>query len=127
MALSGSAADALCLVELRGFEPLTPCMPCSFGLLPHCRSGTGAQPNGLLRVTVTVRGIPLVTAAYGTRVARPVRTTRLAPGGDGSQLAYRVRPVSVIHRLVAKSPEGLRQPVGRLELHLAPPPEVRRL
>ena len=25
--LSGSAADALCLVELRGFEPLTPCMP----------------------------------------------------------------------------------------------------
>jgi hypothetical protein len=27
-ALSGSAADALCLVELRGFEPLTPCMPC---------------------------------------------------------------------------------------------------
>jgi hypothetical protein len=27
MALSGSAGDALCLVELRGFEPLTPCMP----------------------------------------------------------------------------------------------------
>jgi hypothetical protein len=25
-ALSGSAADALCPVELRGFEPLTPCM-----------------------------------------------------------------------------------------------------
>ena len=25
-------------VELRGFEPLTPCMPCSFGLLPHPRS-----------------------------------------------------------------------------------------
>ena len=25
--LGGSAADALCLVELRGFEPLTPCMP----------------------------------------------------------------------------------------------------
>jgi hypothetical protein len=34
---------------------LTPCMPCSFGLLPHCRSGTGAQPNGRLEVTVTVR------------------------------------------------------------------------
>ena len=26
-ALNGSPADALCLVELRGFEPLTPCMP----------------------------------------------------------------------------------------------------
>jgi hypothetical protein len=25
--LSGRPADALCLVELRGFEPLTPCMP----------------------------------------------------------------------------------------------------
>jgi hypothetical protein len=32
---------------------------------PH-RSGTGAQPSGLLRVTVSVRWIPLVTAAYGT-------------------------------------------------------------
>ena len=28
-------------VELRGFEPLTPCMPCSFGLLPYPRSGAG--------------------------------------------------------------------------------------
>jgi hypothetical protein len=27
MALSESPADVLCLVELRGFEPLTPCMP----------------------------------------------------------------------------------------------------
>jgi hypothetical protein len=26
--LSGRPADVLCLVELRGFEPLTPCMPC---------------------------------------------------------------------------------------------------
>jgi hypothetical protein len=32
--LGESAADALCLVE-QGIEPLTPCMPCSFGLLPH--------------------------------------------------------------------------------------------
>jgi len=28
-------------------------------------------------VTVAVRWIPLVTAAYGTRVARPARTTTL--------------------------------------------------
>jgi hypothetical protein len=66
---------------------LTPCMPCSFGVLPHRRSGTGAQRNDLLRVTVTVRWIPLVTAAYGTRVARRARTTRLAPVGDGSSSA----------------------------------------
>jgi transcriptional regulator with XRE-family HTH domain len=28
MALRAEGEDALCLVELRGFEPLTPCMPC---------------------------------------------------------------------------------------------------
>jgi hypothetical protein len=28
MALRARVEDALCLVELRGFEPLTPCMPC---------------------------------------------------------------------------------------------------
>ena len=54
---------------------LTPCMPCRFGLLLRPRSDTCAQPNGRLRVTVTVRYLPLVTAAYGTRVARPARTT----------------------------------------------------
>ncbi len=32
-------------------------------------------------------------AAYGTQVARPTRTTMLAPGGDGSQLVWWVRPV----------------------------------
>src|SRR4029450_5348241 len=29
-----------------------------FALLPHRRSGTGAQPNGLTRVTVTIRWMP---------------------------------------------------------------------
>jgi hypothetical protein len=28
MALRAGVEVALCLVELRGFEPLTPCMPC---------------------------------------------------------------------------------------------------
>jgi hypothetical protein len=74
------------VVELRGFEPLTPCMPCSFGLLPHPRSEPGIQPIQLLEVTVTVRYLPLVPAAYGTRVARPARTMMFAPGGDGFQL-----------------------------------------
>jgi hypothetical protein len=66
----------------------TPCMPCSFGLLPHPRSEMCAQPTGLLAVTVVVRWIPLVTAAYGTWVARPV------PGD---------------HCIIGKSPEGWRQ------------------
>ena len=82
---------------------LTPCMSCSFGLLPHPRSGTYVQPTGLLRVTVIVRWIPLVTAAYGTPVAPPARTTMLAPDGDGSQLNRRVRPVPGDHCVVAES------------------------
>jgi hypothetical protein len=52
--------------ELRGFEPLTPCMPCSFGLLRSRWSAAAGQLNNPLRVTVTVRYIPLMTAAYGT-------------------------------------------------------------
>jgi hypothetical protein len=62
-------------------------MPCSFGLLPHPRSEPYAQPDRPLRVTVTIRWIPLVTAACGTRVARPARTTWLGPGGDSSRPA----------------------------------------
>jgi hypothetical protein len=56
---------------------------------------------------MTNRCIPLVTAAYGTRVAWPAKTTVLRPGGDGSQLGQRVRPVPSDHGLVGKSPEGL--------------------
>jgi hypothetical protein len=74
-------------------KALTPCMPCSFGLLPNPRSMVGVQPDGPLEVTVTDRSIRLVTAACGTRMARAVRTTiistwrrRLPPRG-------RVRPV----------------------------------
>jgi hypothetical protein len=36
-------------------------------------------------VTVIVRGIPLVTAACGTRVARPASTRRASGAGDGSR------------------------------------------
>jgi hypothetical protein len=59
---------------------------------------------------VTDRYIPLVTATYGTRVARAARTTMLPRGCNGSQLAQRVRPVLGNHRLVGKNPEGSRQP-----------------
>jgi hypothetical protein len=48
---------------------MTPCMPCSFGLLPP-RSEPCAPPDRTLRVTVTVRWIPLMPGSYGTRVAR---------------------------------------------------------
>jgi hypothetical protein len=53
------------------------------------------------------RDCPLVTAAYGTRVARPASRTRPPPGGDGSQIGQRVRPVLGEPPLVGKSPEGL--------------------
>ena len=95
---------------------MTSCMPCRFGLLPHRRSRTGAQPNGLLRVTVVVRWIPLVTAAYGTWVARPVRKRRRSHLAVTAPAHSWVRPVLGDHRLVGKSPEGSRQPGGRLEL-----------
>jgi hypothetical protein len=84
-------------------------MPCSFGLLPNPRSGTCAQPTGLREVTVIIRWIPLVPAPYGRRVARSATMATLTPGGDGSQLNRRVRPVLGDHRLVGKSPEGSRQ------------------
>jgi hypothetical protein len=57
-------------------------MPCSFGLLQHARSEASAQHNGLPGVTVIVRWIPLVTAACGTRVARPVRMNALTVPED---------------------------------------------
>jgi hypothetical protein len=84
----GTDADLRCWVEqFRDLKPLTPCMPCSFGLLPHPRSEPRAQLNDPLRVTVTVRWLPLVTAAYGTRVARPARTTWLGAAAMGSSFS----------------------------------------
>ena len=78
-------------------------------------------PNGLLGVTVSVRWIPLVTAAYGTWVARPVRATMLhlvamAPAG------WEGEAVLGDHRLVGKSPEGSRQLGERLHLRPVPLP-----
>ena len=55
-------------------------------MLLHPRSEADAHPTGPVEVTVIIRWIPLVTAACGTRVARPARTRMLAPGNDGSQL-----------------------------------------
>jgi hypothetical protein len=91
-------------------QPPDPLHALQFRLLRHPRSAMCAQPTGLREVTVIVRWIPLVTAAYGMRVARPARTT-------GSQLAATAPsstggrgPSSVTHRLAGKGPEGSRQP-----------------
>jgi hypothetical protein len=61
-------------------------------------------------VTVSVRWIPLVTAAYGTRVARPAETTMLARDGDGSGPNRWVRPVLTRHCFVGKPSKTARQP-----------------
>jgi hypothetical protein len=55
---------------------------------------------------VVVRWIPLVTAAYGTRVAWPARTTALPPGGHGSSSA-RGRGPSPMTATSWQEPEGL--------------------
>jgi hypothetical protein len=60
---------------------MTPCMPCSVAPCWQSRSEASAQHNGLPEVTVIVRWIPLVTAAYGTWVARPGRATMAHPCG----------------------------------------------
>ena len=76
---------------------------------PHPRSEPRAQPIEVLEVTVVVRCIPLVTAAYGTRVARPARTTMLPPGGGRSQPGRSVRPILGEPLVVGKNPEGSRR------------------
>jgi hypothetical protein len=70
---------------------MSACMPCSVAVCPRSRSVVSAHRNGRIGVTVTDRWTPLVPAACGARVARPARTTMLAPGGDGSQLGRRMR------------------------------------
>jgi hypothetical protein len=46
--VSGSPADALCLVELRGFEPLTPCMPCHPQPFASCIAASLGTTSALL-------------------------------------------------------------------------------
>jgi dihydrofolate reductase len=62
-------------------------MPCSFGLLPNPRWGTCAQSNGLLEVTVVVRWIPFVTAAYVDDV-RTAMTEAKRAAGDKNVLVH---------------------------------------
>jgi hypothetical protein len=54
-ALSGSAADALCLVGLRGFEPLTPCLPLTSQPLAPQHASTRCLISGLLRIQIATK------------------------------------------------------------------------
>jgi hypothetical protein len=53
------------------------CMPCSVAPCWRSRSVASAQRSRRLGVTVVDRWIPLVTAAYGTRVARQMYLDRV--------------------------------------------------
>jgi hypothetical protein len=89
---------------------LTPCMPCTFAVPRRTRSEPRPQSNGPHRVTVTVRWIPLATAAYGTRVATAAEDDAAPTWRRWLQLGQRARPVPGDRRLVGKSPKGSRQP-----------------
>jgi hypothetical protein len=70
---------------------------------------------------VTVRQIPLVTAAYGTWVARPVRTTRLL-GVDMATIQEAAANVEPYRRA-----DGIRiWSLMQLERHLRPETYGRR-
>ena len=94
---------------------VTPCMPCSFGPSTLCRSGACGQPTRLLGVTVSVRWIPLVTAACGTWVARPARTATALAWWRRFQLDDQVRPVPLI-RCPLTTSAVVRQ-AGRYAVH----------
>jgi hypothetical protein len=73
------------------------------------------QPTGLLELTVTVRRIPLVTAACGTRGGTAGKNDALTwrrrlPSGP------KARPVLGNHRLVGTSLRARGARAGRLEL-----------
>jgi hypothetical protein len=97
---------------------VTPCMPCSFGLLPHRRSGTDAQPQ---RPASSDRECPLDTAGVrclwhaggtaGENDNAPTRRQRLPAGLEA-------RLVLGDQCIVGKSPKGSRQPGRRPELEV---------
>ena len=79
-----------------------------------------AQVEGAVALSVVVRSGPVRTAVNGTVVARPARTTVLTPGGDGSQVDPRARPVPGGQRRRWQAAKAARQP-GRRNLRSSPP------
>jgi len=86
-ALSGSPADALCLVELRGFEPLTPCMPCH----PHHFTWPFAAllctASSLLSEVAGRGTVVRHEAACGIAADNLLTAPRARPGGDRQRAA----------------------------------------
>jgi hypothetical protein len=85
---------------------MTPCMPCSFGLLRFRWSGAGAPvqrpPRSDRDCPVDTDGDRCLWHAGGAAV----RTMWLAPGGEGSPLAGQVRLVPGDDGLVGKPGSG---------------------
>jgi hypothetical protein len=75
----------------------------------HLGRREAAQVDAVSALSVGIRWVPLVPVARGTRVARRARTTTLAPGGDGSELALTVRPALGDYCVVGKIPWGSRR------------------
>jgi hypothetical protein len=100
------------VVGTAGFEPATPCSQSQIGRCCHPRGWGTAPVEAASRLSVVVRSGPFRTAVNGTLVARP---SRMTPGTRSRRWLHpdrRVRPVLGDHRLVGKSPDGSRQPVG---------------
>jgi hypothetical protein len=80
MALRAEVDGALCLVELRGFEPLTSCMPCRFGLLWSERQAAALLPAMALAAGHRRGGPPGTGGSAACRFTRPCRGRPTAPG-----------------------------------------------
>jgi hypothetical protein len=102
-----SRADDVPRGELRGVEPLTSCMPCSFGPRGSLRSGAPVQPNDPVRVTTTVRWLPSLPASCGMRggtVGEDEATSNVA---RWLELSCWARPVLGDYLPRGQEPEGL--------------------
>jgi hypothetical protein len=89
--LRRGAGDALCLVELRGFEPLTPCMP--YTVCPGERRCSEPSPLVKARAQLPAghRCCPLLSPASCPRHA-PRAPLRVQPGETGRPPTEAVPP-----------------------------------
>src|SRR4029450_10303310 len=82
--LRAEGEDALCLVELRGFEPLTPCMP--WTACPRERGGGGPSPLVRARAQLSAghRCCPLLSPAPCPRHAPSADRRHCETAASGS-------------------------------------------
>jgi hypothetical protein len=105
---------------------LTPCMPCSFGPRYSPWSAALTQLGDCRGLTVVVRWVPLVTAACGTRVARPARTNlaqawqRWSP----AQAMGEVRPRTTTWLVGRRAERGSRIHAGRVSWYMEVKPRM---